>query len=96
MFAYFLNLGPWEMGLILVLAVILFGKRLPEVGRSVGKSIVEFKKGMRGVEDEINRASHASDTNNSRTNRADDTRDEPTAPKFEPPPVEAMKEAATD
>lgn len=51
MFAYFLNLGPWEVGLLLVLAVILFGKRLPEVGRSVGKTIVEFKKGMRNDAD---------------------------------------------
>ena len=28
------------------IAVLLFGKRLPEVGRSLGKSIVEFKKGI--------------------------------------------------
>ena len=35
------------------IAVLLFGKRLPEVGRSLGKGIVEFKKGLSGVADEM-------------------------------------------
>ena len=39
--------GPMEM-LILAIAVLLFGKRLPEVGRSLGKSLVEFKKESAG------------------------------------------------
>lgn len=47
------NLGPGEMAIILILALLLFGKRLPEVGRALGKGIVEFKKGVRGIEDEI-------------------------------------------
>lgn len=47
------NLGPGEMAIILILALLLFGKRLPEVGRSLGRGIVEFKKGVRGIEDEI-------------------------------------------
>ena len=47
------NLSPAEMLVIGGLAVLLFGKRLPEVGRSLGRSVVEFKKGLRGVEDEI-------------------------------------------
>jgi len=42
-----------EMMVIGGLAVMLFGKRLPEIGRSLGRSVVEFKKGMRGVEDEL-------------------------------------------
>jgi len=48
------SLSPMEMLVIGGLAVLLFGKRLPDVGRSLGKSIGEFKKGMRGVEDELN------------------------------------------
>jgi sec-independent protein translocase protein TatA len=32
--------------------ILLFGKRLPEVGRSLGKGIIEFKKGLKGLEDE--------------------------------------------
>jgi sec-independent protein translocase protein TatA len=47
----FLNLGPQEILILLVVGVLLFGRRLPEVGRSLGKGIVEFKKGLNGVED---------------------------------------------
>ena len=43
----------WEWGVILVIGLLVFGRRLPEVGRSVGKSIVEFKKGIKGIEHEI-------------------------------------------
>ena len=49
-------MGPigWQELLILaVIGILIFGKRLPEVGRSVGKSIVEFKKGLAGVDEEI-------------------------------------------
>lgn len=49
----FPSLSPMEMIVIGGLAVLLFGKRLPEVGRSLGRSVVELKKGMRGVEDEL-------------------------------------------
>ncbi|MEK7865398.1 MAG: twin-arginine translocase TatA/TatE family subunit [Planctomycetota bacterium] len=44
-----------ELILILIVALLLFGKRLPEVSRSVGKGIREFQKGMRGIEEEIRR-----------------------------------------
>lgn len=47
------NLGPTEIIVLLVIGVLLFGRRLPEVGRYLGKGIVEFKKGMKGIEDEI-------------------------------------------
>ena len=45
--------GGWEWAAILILGLLIFGRRLPEVGRSVGKSIVEFKKGIKGIEQEI-------------------------------------------
>jgi sec-independent protein translocase protein TatA len=47
------NLGTPEIILLLVIGVVLFGRRLPEIGRSMGKGIVEFKKGLSGLEDEI-------------------------------------------
>ena len=47
------NLNPMELMVVLGLAVLLFGKRLPEVGRTLGKGIVEFKKGLKGLEDEV-------------------------------------------
>ncbi len=49
----FAGLTPMELIVILVVGVLLFGKKLPDVGRSLGKGIVEFKKGLKGVEDDI-------------------------------------------
>ena len=46
-------IGWPEWLLIGLVAVLLFGRRLPEVGRNLGKALVEFKKGMRGVKDEV-------------------------------------------
>jgi len=48
--------GSWEWIIIALIGLLLFGKRLPEVGKSLGRSIVEFKKGLRGVEEDIDRA----------------------------------------
>jgi sec-independent protein translocase protein TatA len=48
--------GGMEWIVLLVLGLILFGGRLPEVARSIGKSIVEFKKGMRDVKEELDDA----------------------------------------
>jgi sec-independent protein translocase protein TatA len=51
--------GTAEWIIIAAFGLILFGKRLPEVGRSLGKGIVEFKKGLKGVEEEVETASNA-------------------------------------
>lgn len=79
--------GPMEMMIILGIGVLLFGKRLPEVGRSLGKGIVEFKKGVQGIEDEIDSASSTatSSSSSSRSHESADDYEEATAPKFEPP-----------
>jgi len=47
------GLGGQEIVLLLVLGVLLFGRKLPELGRSVGKTVTEFKKGMKGLEDDV-------------------------------------------
>jgi len=52
--------GGWEWLIILIVALLIFGKRLPEVMKSLGKGIVEFKKGIKGVEDEVEEASSKS------------------------------------
>ena len=47
------GVGFMEMAIILFVGVLIFGRKLPDVGRSLGKGIVEFKKGLKGLEDEI-------------------------------------------
>ena len=47
--AFFGGIGVPELVVIGVLGVLIFGNRLPEVGRSVGKGIIEFKKGLKGM-----------------------------------------------
>jgi sec-independent protein translocase protein TatA len=51
--AFLQSIGWPEMLVIGVIALLIFGKRLPEVGRSLGKGIVEFKKGLRDTGDEL-------------------------------------------
>jgi sec-independent protein translocase protein TatA len=47
------NVGPWEIILLLLLALLLFGaKRLPEIGRSMGKGMREFKDSLSGKDDD--------------------------------------------
>ena len=48
--------GYLEALIVLGLALLLFGNRLPSVMRSVGQGIVEFKKGVQGIEDDIDDA----------------------------------------
>ena len=51
------GLGAQEILLLVVLGILLFGRKLPEVGRSLGKTVVEFKKGVKGLEDEVSEPS---------------------------------------
>ncbi len=46
--------GHWEILLVALIALLLFGNRLPSIMRSMGLSITEFKKGVKGVEDDVN------------------------------------------
>ena len=89
LFAFF-SPGPMEMLIIGVIAVLLFGKRLPEVGRSLGKGIVEFKRGIHGDDDEEGQVSHSPPSSED----SEDDREEATAPKFEPPSSEPQSEPA--
>ena len=66
---------PWHLVVLGVVALLLFGKRLPEVGRSLGKGISEFKKGLTDVHTEIGK----------------DPEPDPPQDKLQPPSEQAAK-----
>lgn len=49
--AFIQNIGPLQWLIILALGLLIFGRKLPEVGRSLGLAIVEFKKGIKGIDE---------------------------------------------
>ncbi len=52
-----MNLGPWEIILIILFVIILFGgKKLPELARGLGIGLKEFKKATREIKDEVQNA----------------------------------------
>lgn len=54
------NIGPMEIAIILVLLLVIFGPRkLPELGRSAGKGIREFKSGLSSQHDSVGEGSPA-------------------------------------
>jgi len=88
LFAFF-NLGAQEMIILLIIGVLLFGRKLPEVGRYLGKGIVEFKKGIKGLEDEIDVTSSSSPRQETASLEAPrpPQRVTTTAPKFDDSPA---------
>ena len=93
--AWFGMPGWAEIVVIAFVGLLIFGRRLPEVGRSLGKSIVEFKRGVREAKDEISVAS----TIDQETTRALPPRQPSTAPPqpaASSQPSEARREAAGD
>jgi sec-independent protein translocase protein TatA len=47
------SIGPWELVIIMFVVLMVFGNRLPDVMKSIGKGMTQFKRGLREVEDEI-------------------------------------------
>lgn len=79
------SLGFWEIMLILGLALLLFGpKRLPEIGRSLGKGIREFKKGTSGLMDSLNADIKEPIQSTPQPNQAHKTREIKPEPRPEP------------
>lgn len=55
------NLSASEIAVILVIGLLLFGAKLPQVGRSLGKALTEFKRGLKGVEEDFEKAQRDAD-----------------------------------
>lgn len=75
-------IGPWEIGIVLVLALLIFGPRkLPELGSSLGKSIRGFKKGMKDSQEEVKSAvaevRESADKRDAEPLKAESTQSEP-------------------
>jgi sec-independent protein translocase protein TatA len=96
------GLGIQELILVGVVALLLFGKRLPEVARNLGKSYNEFRRGLQDIQSHMSDAyysstssrsysspsSYASPSSSSTSSETYDDYEQATAPKFEPPPAE--------
>ena len=57
--------GIPEIVVIAVVALLLFGKRLPSVGRNLGRGIVEFKRGLKDVKDDVDEAGSGKESDSS-------------------------------
>ena len=75
------GIGTPELIVFAIIAVILFGGRLPSVARSLGKSIIEFKKGMSDIENEVKTSVYSEPTGRVAYN----DNAEPAGARFEPP-----------
>ena len=87
--------GQFEMLILGIVAILLFGRKLPEVARSLGSSYRQFKQGLHEIQSQVNVDTY-SPPPQSRSS-SDDYEDEEyyeeaSAPKFVPPPSEPKSE----
>lgn len=97
------GMGPQELLVFGVIAILLFGKKLPDVARRVGGSYKDFRKGMNEVKtsyrdttsgymDDVNSNYSAGSGYAGQEESGQGDYEEATAPRFEPPPVEPQVE----
>lgn len=95
------GMGMQEVAIVGVIAILLFGKNLPGVARTVGKSYADFRRGLSDIQKEFHDATrdvegsvkngYSSKSSPAKFDDYDDF-EEATAPKFEPPPQPAASE----
>ncbi len=93
------GMGPMELVIVGVVAVLLFGSRLPEVARSMGSSYRQFREGLTDLQSQVQyEVNSAPAKSTPRALSDDDDEDdayaEAAAPKFEPPPAESSESNA--
>jgi sec-independent protein translocase protein TatA len=92
------GLGAHELIIVGIVAVLLFGRKLPEVARSLGSSYKEFRKGLNEFQSSVNVDSYSTPSSSYSSSTSvprlqDEYADTATAPKFEPPPAEPKTSA---
>lgn len=84
------GIGMYELIVFAIIAVILFGSRLPEVARNVGRTYSQFRKSLSDIQASFKIDESSSSSSKSEPSYSDryDDYEEPVAPKFDPPPEE--------
>jgi sec-independent protein translocase protein TatA len=93
------NLNFQELLIVGIIAIVLFGKRLPEVAKMLGQQYAKFRRGLSDLQSQVNlheiydpRPTGSNYSSNKSTYKSSyssfDDHDEATAPRFEPPPSE--------
>ena len=59
LFGFLGNFGPLELAVVALILLLLFGNRLPGLMRSLGRGVIEFKKGVQGIEEETDEKSES-------------------------------------
>ena len=100
------GLGMQELLVVGIVALLLFGERLPDVAKTLGKRYVEFRRGLSDIQSQMNLSDIYSSTSSSKSSSYSsdssssyddyDDYDEATAPKFEPPPSEPKEEPTVE
>ena len=68
--------SPWQLILVMIILLVLFGSKLPTMARNIGRGVVEFKKGVAGIEDEIDDEIKKSKKKTKKKAEADDEEEE--------------------
>ena len=89
------GLGPFELILVGIVAILLFGSKLPEVARSLGQSYNQFRRGLTDLQDQFKISDFTAPPAGSSPKSLEDYDEpelaEPVAPKFTPPPSSSSK-----
>ena len=90
--------GVMETVVLGVIALLLFGKRLPEVARSLGQSFVEFKRGMTNIETDVRTAAYSepSPTSSSSSSRVEEDLKPTNDEKTEEPQGDSFTDSHVD
>ena len=91
-------LSPTTMIVVAIVAILLYGERLPEVARTWGKHFIDLKKSVQGLRDQFDSVTREVTSTLDQPVHIEPpvAREEATAPKFEPPPAEPAAETTTN